>query len=144
VLEKGEDKNAEEIGNYTFFYHDEVPPALYCKSGLVLSPGNLSSLGGWFFNDQPIGDNPLNCPAMTSFAAEMPLSSNPGVLPLVQCGSFQFHLQSEGVYTCRIMDIDSQLHVFQVGVYFRRGSKLPFRQMVSYSIKLCQKLQGLS
>ena len=59
---------------------------------------------------------------MTSFAAEMPLSSNPGVLPLVQCDRFQLHLQSEGIYTCRIMDIDSQLHVFQVGVYFRRGS----------------------
>ena len=135
VLETGEDKSAMNIGNYTFYYDDDVPPVIYCKSGLS---GNTSSLGGWFFNDQPIGNDPVNCPASTSFAAETPSSSNPGVLPLVQCsgfGGFQLHLQSEGLYTCRIMDIDFQLHVFQVGIYFRRGGKFPFRHTVS-SIKL--------
>ena len=125
VLETGKDKNAMDIGNYTFFYHDEVPAVIYCKSGLVLSPNNTSSLGGWFFNDQPIGNDPVNCPASTNFAAETPSSSNPGLLPLLQCSDFQFQIESEGIYTCRIMDIDLQLHVFQVGFYFRRGCKFP-------------------
>ena len=124
MLETVDGINAMDIGNYTFYYHDNVPPVIYCKSGLS---GNTLSLGGWFFNDQPIGDDPVNCPASTSFAAETPSSSNPGVLPLVQCsgfGGFQLHLQSEGLYTCRIMDIDFQIHVLQVGFYFRRGGKV--------------------
>jgi len=123
VLETREGVDAVDIGNYTSFYHDEIPPVIYCKSGLVLPSGNTTFLGGWYRNNQLIGSNALNCPALTSFAATTPSTSNPGVLPLVQCNQFQLHLQSEGLYTCRILDIHFQLHVLQVGIYFRRTSE---------------------
>ena len=108
------------IGNYSFFYDDEVPEPIACRSSLELQPDSGSLLGGWYFNGQPLGDNNANCLASASFGQIR--SPESGEVLLQPCSQpFQLNLQSEGIYTCRILDHDFQERVFQVGIYFRRG-----------------------
>ena len=47
------------------------------------------------------------------------MTSNPGVLPLLNCD--ELSLQSEGLYTCVIRDADLIVHELKVGLYFDRG-----------------------
>ena len=106
------------IGNYSYFYSDDIPDSIVCRSGLLLPPNNATFLGGWYYNNQPVGGFG-SCTETNSYIAIPPSPSAPGVLPLVNCN--ELTIQSEGLYTCMIRDSDLTLHELKVGLYFNRG-----------------------
>lgn len=83
-----------------------------------MSTNNASFLGGWYYNGQLVGGI-ADCTRGNAFAALMQSSDAPGILPLISCS--ELNVQSEGVYTCIIRDIDLMVHELEVGFYFNRG-----------------------
>ena len=110
--------NIITIGNYSYFYSDEIPSVIVCRSGLLLPDDNSTFLGEWYYNNQPVGGFG-SCGADNPYLAIPPSESNPGVLAIVNCHDLT--LQSEGLYTCIIQDTDFTVHELKVGLYFNRG-----------------------
>ena len=103
------------IGNYSYFYSDEIPSIIICRSGLLLPDDNATFLGGWYYNNQPIG----GFGTCNTYIAIRPMTSNPGALPILSCSGLT--LQSEGLHTCVIRDVDLTVHELKIGLYFDRG-----------------------
>ena len=112
------------IGNYSYFYADEIPTRVACRSGLLLPGNNASFLGGWYYNNQLIPgiENCRNGDAFVS--TEISVSNAPGVASVLNCNNLT--VQFEGLYTCRIRDTDLTVHELKVGFYFDRGGNHNF------------------
>jgi len=110
--------NAISIGNYSYFYDNEIPLCTFCRSGLLLPIDNASFLGEWYYNSQPVGDLE-DCRSGDVFVADQQSSSDPGVLAIFNCN--ELNIQSEGLYTCMIWDADLMIHELKIGFYFNRG-----------------------
>lgn len=103
------------IGNYSYFYSDEMPSIIICRSGLLLPEENVTFLGGWYYDNQPIG----GFGTCNAYLAIAPSTFNPGILSILSCGGLT--IQSEGLYTCIIRDVDLTVHELKIGLYFDRG-----------------------
>lgn len=110
------------IGNYSYFYDAEIPTHINCRSGLLVAADNAASLGGWYYNNQPLGGLDT-CGSRSTFAT-LVSSLAPGALTLTKCNNLT--LQSEGLYICVIRDTDMIVHEFKVGFYFNRGGNHKF------------------
>lgn len=120
----GDNTTTVSIGNYSYFYNNEIPRLINCRSGLLLTNNNASFLGGWYYNGQPIGGIDA-CRDGNSFITTGPsFSTDPGVLPMTNCR--ELAPKFEGIYTCIIRDVDLIVHELQVGMYFDRGGEYDY------------------
>ena len=97
------------------------PLAARCITGLSPSDDDNAALGGWYFNGAglPIGEcNDSTIPQ--SNGAD--ISNYVGVIDLLQCGTFSF--ETEGVYTCIIMNSAMRNQSMRLGMYLDGRSEL--------------------
>lgn len=120
--------NVMTIGNYSYFYGDEIPTRITCRSGLLLPVGNSSFLGGWYYNGQPLLDFTSDACRDGHLFVTMGTSvtSAPGAVSILACNHLS--ILFEGLYVCRIRDSDLTIHELKVGFYFNRGGNHKINQ----------------
>ena len=124
VIDDDNNDNVTTIGNYSYFYDNEIPTRIVCRSGLLLSADNVSFYGGWYYNNQPLRGIETCLNRNPFVALPSSISSSPGVLLMINCNDLT--LPSEGLYVCRIRDTDLTVHELKVGFYFNRGGNYKF------------------
>ena len=93
-----------------------------CITGLSPSDDDNAALGGWYFNGVGLPNGECNDSTIPqSNGAD--IVNYVGVVDLLQCGAFS--LDTEGVYTCIIMNSSMINQSMRLGMYLEGRSELP-------------------
>ena len=113
-----------QIADYSFgtqnFSNDIHSVILRCASGLGLGSTSSINLGGWYFNGTQISVGQF-CSNTVFEVRQANLRNYPGVINLYRCRTITPN--TEGIYSCIMMNSSMMNQTMRVGVYFSGRSE---------------------